>query len=375
MNRPPHSHPLHPEDPAFFGVGGTSGVVLTPELCVAGLPHLLGFWPERSLIVMALSDDVSRPIVATLRIDLPDCENSCDRADMVRSLREPLTPASQLCESMVIVVWSDTPLCNGAHRDALNQHADECDVRDQASSGLARLIDEVVDMTQHLGVPVADALIVHCESPGSPALLWKSTMCRDSQCCDPHGNSLSEKHHRLARQLFSNSDRPPAIFRNELEREITGVPVPGVWPAESSVVTDAAFDIAVLHSIFALCDQGDPSLDDGVLMASALSNRAVRDAVLCEVLRLPRMAWSNAAEVLAEFVRICPPECKAPLATLLGIMRWQLGDGVRAAIALEHALAADPDYSLARLMGDCIASGIHPGTWRKDLARLNPRPY
>lgn len=381
MNRPPDFHPSRPFHPFHsgdvdpFAWGSNSAAVFTPETCVAGLPHLLGFWPENSLIVMALREEASHPVVATLRIDLPDCEDPHDRADLVQGLHLPLAPASQLCDFMVIVVWSDTPLSEFSRCEVAGRGCGDREEGDLRSRGVFALIDEVVEMTQHLGVLVADALIVHRDHAVFPASRWKSTMCWDPQCCDPGGNLVSPEHQRIARQIFSRNNHAPATSRSVLEGELAGEAVPGAWPVESTVVIDTAFDTAVIHSVFTLCDQSTPRLEDAVLLTRALSNRTVRDAVLCEVLRLPQAAWSNAATVLAELVRICPPEYRAPLATLLGILRWQLGDGVRAAIAIEHALAADAQYSLARLIGDCLASGIHPGRWRQDLAGLNPRPH
>jgi hypothetical protein len=46
-------------------------------------------------------------------------------------------------------------------------------------------------------------------------------------------------------------------------------------------------------------------------------------------------------------------------------------------MAVERALAVDPDYTLARLLGDVIGGGVPPGEWaaarRRALTRAGRR--
>lgn len=67
-----------------------------------------------------------------------------------------------------------------------------------------------------------------------------------------------------------------------------------------------------------------------------------------------------------DLTRRCEPLLVAPIATLLAWCAWRSGDGVLAGIALERALGADPDYSLARLLMQALACGVPPesiGAW------------
>ena len=57
------------------------------------------------------------------------------------------------------------------------------------------------------------------------------------------------------------------------------------------------------------------------------------------------------------------PWLPAP-ASLLAFTAWQSGDGTLANIALDRALAADPDYSMARLLRDILAAGVPPSQAR-----------
>ena len=51
-------------------------------------------------------------------------------------------------------------------------------------------------------------------------------------------------------------------------------------------------------------------------------------------------------------------------ASLLAFTAWQSGDGTLANIALDRALGADPDYSMARLLRDILAAGVPPSQAR-----------
>ena len=109
---------------------------------------------------------------------------------------------------------------------------------------------------------------------------------------------------------------------------------------------------------------------DNVLLAHALTDVRVRDTVIWEILTYPAADWERAVLIMAPMVRTCPESVMAPMATCLGILHWQLGDGVRALIAIEHAMRVDPHYSLAQLIGGCISHGVHPAAWRRDLLDL-----
>jgi hypothetical protein len=51
-------------------------------------------------------------------------------------------------------------------------------------------------------------------------------------------------------------------------------------------------------------------------------------------------------------------------ASLLAFTAWQSGEGALANIALERALAADPGYSMAHLIGQAVDAGLPPSAAR-----------
>src|SRR6185437_15022366 len=54
-----------------------------------------------------------------------------------------------------------------------------------------------------------------------------------------------------------------------------------------------------------------------------------------------------------------PPYVAAP-ASLLAFVAWQNGDGALATIAVERALADDPNYTMAELIGQALHAGLPP---------------
>jgi hypothetical protein len=66
-----------------------------------------------------------------------------------------------------------------------------------------------------------------------------------------------------------------------------------------------------------------------------------------------RRLWSD-------LVRHAQPGYVAAPASLLAFTAWQDGDGTLANIALDRALADNPDYSMARLLRSALNAGTPP---------------
>jgi Domain of unknown function (DUF4192) len=67
--------------------------------------------------------------------------------------------------------------------------------------------------------------------------------------------------------------------------------------------------------------------------------------------------WTDVARHARE------PYVPAP-ASLLAFTAWQSGDGALANVAIERALAADPEYSMAHLIGRALDAGLPPSAAR-----------
>jgi hypothetical protein len=96
-------------------------------------------------------------------------------------------------------------------------------------------------------------------------------------------------------------------------------------------------------------------------LAISLIHLAVRDDAWARMIPEHRQAH---LALWADIVRRADgPWLPAP-ASLLAFTAWQAGDGTLANIALDRALAADPGYSMALLLRDILAAGVPPSQAR-----------
>lgn len=86
-----------------------------------------------------------------------------------------------------------------------------------------------------------------------------------------------------------------------------------------------------------------------------------------EVAVPPDAEWTGAARRVLEAVVAHSPRSRghAPALTLLGMVAWWHGEGARATVHLEEALASDPDHRMARLVADAVGRGLPPGWVRR----------
>ena len=96
-------------------------------------------------------------------------------------------------------------------------------------------------------------------------------------------------------------------------------------------------------------------------LAVSLVHLAVRDDAWARMVPEHRQAH---LALWADIVRRADgPWLTAP-ASLLAFTAWQAGDGTLANIALDRALAVDPGYSMALLLRDILAAGVPPSQAR-----------
>lgn len=163
------------------------------------------------------------------------------------------------------------------------------------------------------------------------------------------------------RRLVEELAPAAEIEREEIAGLISAVPL----------ITPADREGAVAHAVALLNSGADGSLDDVAALLMGLRDLGVRDTLLWDLVRQKPRTWARVGDALMRAVRLAPATHVAPAACLLAIMRWQIGDGTRAVIALERALQAEPEYSLAHLVDAMVSGGLHPQEWREGLAGLS----
>ena len=312
-------------------------VMTSPDAVVAGLPYLIGFTPRESAVLLWLGRG---RLLLTQRLDLPPGAPSSEWTGAVWSH----AGARQADALVAVLVTDDSP------------HADIPAV----------LVDEAAAR----GVDVRDVLVV---SGGR----WRSLLCRDEACCGERGRQVDSRVAALVAAEFTGAGVAPSPDRASLESEL--MPAgrrrrPAAMPAsgpEREQWRDGAIDsfVAEVAGPAARPASSPEAFLDGLV--AALRDVRVRDTVLWEVSALDREAQGRALQVLAAALRRSGPGAVAPIATCAAVTAWLLGDGARAGIALRHALADGPDYSLAVLVDGALRAGLPPSAWREAMRALS----
>ena len=113
------------------------------------------------------------------------------------------------------------------------------------------------------------------------------------------------------------------------------------------------------------CGRGDRLTDD----------EAARLGLDLAVIRIRDEAWTLLdddtiaahLDLWRDLTRRLEPRFTPPAASLLGVAAWRNGDCALAGIAVERALSADPDYSMARLLQEGLRHLISPDILRSGM--------
>lgn len=166
------------------------------------------------------------------------------------------------------------------------------------------------------------------------------------------------------------------VFHGSRDDYVSDIlPIPQAMAQVATVLEGATADVegrraGIVDAVLERLGRASLTETDIAEVLVALDDIQVRDTVLWDVMQGDPPSWRVAADRLAKIVSSAPQAHVAAAATLLAILRWQLGDGSRASAAVDRAREADPEYSLALLVTGCLAAGMHPATWREGLAGL-----
>ena len=354
----PPSRPRRPSGPAGAAPNSRTSRPAAPrcrvrigsaDAILAVVPHLLGFNPADSLVLLGIGGPHARVRLA-FRYDLPEPPDVAVAADIAAHAAAVL--GRQRLTTSIAVGY-----------------------------GPGRLVTPVVDVVlpalRRSGIKVHDVLRVENDR------YW-SYLCHDPACCPPDGVPFQAEGHPAAAALSSagltvRADR--AALASTLASD------------ESAGRLDEAIDRA-LRRAGELVDAAI-SADDGSDLLQSFADhgrRAVRVAVTMyrrggrltdpdEIawlglaltdLRVRDDAWArmdprfkNAHQRLwTDLVRRLPAEYVPAPAALLAFTAWQAGDGALASIAIERALQADPAYSMALLIAEALHAGLPPSAAR-----------
>jgi hypothetical protein len=301
-----------------------------PGELIAAIPHILGFHPVQSLIVVGWTADTPAQIIMTARVALPDPASQRNTAWQLRNMMilQSVTRVS------LIVIDGDGSSQNVPHRG---------------------LVDECCALFAQAGVAVAEQVWT---ATTTQAGTWQ---CYEHDGCvgdvpDPRSTVLAaervhaglvthDRREDLAATLAAAADEVLARRAGLLtSRQVTGDGLTGDQRLE---LVEAALDRAVVGTL--------PDSDvEFVQLAFALADHRVRDAFVGIEDADRRIA---AERLWTCLVRGLPGTDRAEPASMLAFSAYARGDGVLAAIALEYAQAADPDHGLAGLLQKTLSIG------------------
>lgn len=106
---------------------------------------------------------------------------------------------------------------------------------------------------------------------------------------------------------------------------------------------------------------GEPISDGDLTVLSVwVSGIKVRDEVWGQI---TRESAEDMLRLLTLASRSVVPPFEPAVLSLAAFAAWLTGDGAQSLIAIERALGADPDYSMARLLLEMLERGVSPTHW------------
>jgi len=330
----------------------------SPAALLRLVPHLLGFMPEESLLVIGVTPPRDR-IHVTLRYDLPDPPEADLVADIAAHAVGVLS-AQRLTAAVVIGYGPETLVTPVAN--------------------------ELRDVARQAAIDVRDFLRVQ------DGRYW-SYVCANQACCPPAGVPFDAAaiDPAEAEALASVGDR---ILASRAALAARVAPLGGIAAESMRQATRRAEQhiaqlLAKVRKSARLGAARHMIAAEGLAAVGAMITRyreggrfatdyeIARITVALRDLRVRDDAWARMDPGHAEahqrlwtdVARRAQPGYVAAPAALLAFVAWQSGDGALANVALDRALADDPGYSMALLLRQVITAGAPPS-----LARLPMTP-
>jgi hypothetical protein len=308
--------------PPQFRIAGTAEVIMA-------VPHLLGFHPKESLVVVGLRETYVR---LTGRLDLAEVKEAIP--DLLQAIRH------NNIDAVYLIVFTELGL---THDEEL-----------------------VVAMTacEPNGLEIEDTVIV---SQGR----WLSTRCTDPQCCPADGRPLQEQTSMINAELTLEGSAPlqdraalAALLDPYTDERLVTVDLMDYVFGQFG---DEADFTAAKRAMFT--SAGEPAAELTATQVArygmALMDLETRNALWIAVDdgQLPDPAlWQELAKRLPASYRAAP-------LLLFGWASYLDGRGGLARIAAEKAVECDPQYTAADLLMAYLKQGVNP----KTMPRLNAK--
>lgn len=327
----------------------------SPDEVVAAIPHLLGYNPTQSIVLLGMDlDRQGQPAALKLgqRFDLPPHDMSA--AELKGLAVQAAAPMARSGSAVVFAtVFADT------HHPGRDLPA-------------ARLVDELTLALDEIGAPVKEAVY-------TDGITRWSYGCEDPTCCPPAGRVIPQEVRDKVAAEFIGAGVAVATDRDALVTEIAATDrsdqtqvrglIDEAGPAPRGRAARDIWRESALQPLRALAAGRLVDATDAASALAGLADIRVRDTAVWELMQ-PGVDTHAAAEGYAALVRSAPDGHGAPAATVLGVLRWTSGDGTRARIALDRALADNPEYTLGLMVQESLRVGLPPSAWREAMSGL-----
>jgi uncharacterized protein DUF4192 len=308
-----------------------------PAALIAALPAVLGFVPEKSLVLVSLGDG---ELGSVLRVDLAE-----DLTDRIPHLAE-VAAAAETDAAIAVIVDADgahCPGCNDEHRqlcDALAEALSRHDIQLWA----AHVVDRIerggrwhcVDGCGSCGPiddPTASPLAAAAVLDGRRLYPRRADLQAVIAVDDPARSVelAGAVEQQAARRRVAHRADPTRCARRDVEHAMA---------AASRVASGQALPDAELAELG--CGLTDVEVRD-TLYALAVGETG-----------------GEVESLWALLARTLPPPWRVEALVLLAFSAYARGDGPLAGVALEAALRCEPDHRMAGMLDTALQSGIGP---------------
>lgn len=317
-----------------------------PGVLIAALPAVLGFVPEKSLVLVTVDRG---EMGCVMRVDLSDeLTASVDHIADVAATAEPDAAIAVLIDDEA----ASCRMCNDSYRRLAASLSSAL-----AERGIELLAAHVVDR-------VAAGGRWHCADGCGHA----------GSVEDPSASPLAVAAVLDGRRLYARrAELQEVIAVADPARSVALVAAIGSCDAVSSdgrSDADARRDVETAIAAAADVADGQPLSDDtAVRLACALTDPLVRDTLYA----LAVGEYAGQAESLwAELSRTLPEPWRVEALVLLAFSAYARGDGPLAGVSLDAALRCDDSHRMAGMLDTALQSGMRPEQIR-DLATTGYR--
>lgn len=304
-------------------------VISSHEDAIAAVPHVLGFHPQESLVLLPFNQ-----ALPWVRVDIPATADDC------------------------AALWE------GSLRDALATHARRAD----GPVGMAVLCfttdrENAAVTSRDIGRRLGEIGI------RIPVRLWTNDSVWVEFNTSATGKCSQDAADMMAVTSVYGGSVRPAMSRETMAASMAGnrEPVAGLLEEWRAAHTAGAEGEWAGTRVAQFLDDGARISDaDTARLLVAVQTTSTRDALWGQMTR--ETARDHQA-LWIDLTRRAPDQVRAPAASLAAFSSWLAGDGAKAWCALDQ-VPVDQPYSMAAIVAGALEAALPPSEWEEHQTAL-----